>query len=137
MYTDVRREVGLTAQQAQLLCAAQRPAPVGDLAAFLHCDRSNVSHLVDRAANRGLVRRRASEADGRVKLIELSADGEDLVERFVRTLGSRFDALLADWPADRRDQARETLHALAETLEQGRNAPPGPPPIAATRDAFP
>jgi hypothetical protein len=35
------RELGLTAQQAELLCAAMRPAAVGDLAHTLRCDRSN------------------------------------------------------------------------------------------------
>lgn len=136
-YTQVSREVGLTAQQAQLLCAAQRPAPVGDIAAFLRCDRSNVSHLVDRAAGRGLLQRRATESDGRVKLVELSRDGHDLVQRFVSTLGSRFEALLADWPDDRRDEARATLHALAETLEHGRDVKEEPSPAPPAPDPFP
>ena len=132
-YTQASRELGLTAQQAQLLCAVQRPSPVGDLATFLRCDRSNVSHLVERAASRGLVRRRAAETDGRVKLVELSPGGEEVVQRFVDTLGSRFTALLADWPDERRQDALATLHALADALERGRDAgldpsTPEPPP---------
>jgi len=123
-FTQVSREVGLTAQQAQLLCAAQRPAPVGQIAAFMSCDRSNVSHLIDRAANRGLLRRRSTESDGRVTLVELSSDGEDLMQRFVEALRSRFRALLADWPEDRQDEACDTLHALTEVLERGRNGQP-------------
>ena len=118
-YTQVSREVGLTAQQAQLLCAAQRPAPVGDIAAFLRCDRSNVSHLVSRAERRGLMRRGATETDGRVKVVRLSSDGEELVRRFIGALGSRFETLLAEWPEDRRDEARSILHALADALERG------------------
>lgn len=136
-YTQVSREVGLTAQQAQLLCAAQRPAPVGDIAAFLRCDRSNVSHLVDRVAGRGLLQRRATEADGRVKLVELSPDGQVLVQRFVTTLGSRFEALLAEWPEARRVEARATLHALAETLEHARDIKDEPRPAPSTAVPFP
>jgi hypothetical protein len=34
------RELGLKAQQAELLCAAMRPAAVGDPAQTLRCDRS-------------------------------------------------------------------------------------------------
>ena len=68
-YTDASREMGLTAQQAELLCAALRPTAIGDLAEVLRCDRSNVSRLVDRAASRGLVRRCGEQADLRVTFI--------------------------------------------------------------------
>ncbi len=116
-YTQVSREVGLTAQQAQLLCAVQRPAAVGDIAEFLRCDRSNVSHLLDRASGRGLIHRRATDTDGRVRLVELSSDGQGLVRQFIQTLGERLETLLADWPDQRRDDALDMLHALADTLE--------------------
>ena len=117
VYRQVSREVGLTAQQAQLLCAVQRPAAVGDVAEFLRCDRSNVSHLVDRAAGRGLIHRDVTQTDGRVRLVGLSPDGQQLVQRFIHTLGARLETLLADWPDQRRDDALETLHALADALE--------------------
>ena len=60
-YVQASRELGLTAQQAELLCAAMRPGAIGDLARVLRCDRSNVSRLVDRAAKRGLLERGRSE----------------------------------------------------------------------------
>src|SRR5688572_5603140 len=75
-YTRASRDLELTAQQAQLLCASLRPAAIGDLAAALHCDRSHASRLVDRAAKRGLlVRRRGADPDGRVTLVELTPEG--------------------------------------------------------------
>ncbi len=120
-YTQVSREVGLTAQQAQLLCAVQRPAAVGEIAQFLHCDRSNVSHLVDRASGRGLIHRDVTQTDGRVRLVGLSPDGQQAVQAFKQALGSRFEAVLADWPHERREEALETLHALAEALESGEH----------------
>src|SRR5918993_250647 len=49
-FLQASRTLGLTPQQADLLCAAMAPAAVGDLAQALRWDRSNVSHLVDRAA---------------------------------------------------------------------------------------
>src|SRR5947208_10527304 len=52
-----------------------RPIPMGQLAETLACDASNVTGLVDRLESRGLVRRRASEADRRVKVLELTATG--------------------------------------------------------------
>ena len=121
-YTEVGRELGMTAQQAQLLCAAQRPAPIGEIATFLRCDRSNVSHLVERAASRGLLQRRAAESDGRLKLVELSPEGKEAVQQFIEGLGSRFNTLLAEWPEDRLQDAQATLHALAEALERDPDA---------------
>ena len=117
-YTQTSRELGLTAQQAELLCAAIRPTAIGDLAAALRCDRSNVSRLVDRAASRGLVRRRGEQADGRVTVIELTADGQRLAERFIKTLESRLQPLLAGWSSRRQHAAIETLTTLADALEQ-------------------
>jgi MarR family transcriptional regulator, organic hydroperoxide resistance regulator len=55
-----------------------RPMPMGQLAETLACDASNVTGLVDRLESRGLVRRRASETDRRVKVLELTATGAQL-----------------------------------------------------------
>lgn len=116
-YTQVSREVGLTAQQAELLCAAMRPAAIGELADVLRCDRSNVSRLVDRAARRGLLHRRGEKSDGRVTVIELTADGQRLAERFIKTLESRLQPLLASWSSKRQRAAIDTLTVLADALE--------------------
>jgi DNA-binding MarR family transcriptional regulator len=123
-HTQVSRELGLTAQQAELLCAAMRPTPVGDLARALHCDRSNVSRLVDRAASRGLLYRRADEIDARVSVIELTAEGQTLAERFIATLEARLEPLLATWSTKRQQAAVETLAALADGLEATQPTPP-------------
>lgn len=122
IYAEVSRSLGLTAQQAQLLCAARRRTPIGDLAVFMRCERSGVSHLVERAANRGLVARRGSEDDGRVKVVELSSDGEALVERFLGTLMPRLSAVVADWPAEERESVAQLLNELAAGLEATSNA---------------
>src|SRR4029453_12310103 len=74
-FLQASRTLGLTPQQAELLCAAMAPAAVGDLAQALRWGRSNVSHLVDRAAARGLVNRRVGEEDGRVTLVTLTPGG--------------------------------------------------------------
>ncbi len=119
-YTQTSRELGLTAQQAELICAAMRPAAIGELADVLRCDRSNVSRLVDRAASRGLLYRRAEEADGRVTVIELTPDGQRLAERFIKTLESKLEPLLAGWSVNRQHTTIETLTMLAQALERTR-----------------
>jgi DNA-binding MarR family transcriptional regulator len=55
-----------------------RPVPMGQLAETLACDASNVTGLVDRLETRGLVRRRPSAADRRVKVLDLTPTGSRL-----------------------------------------------------------
>src|ERR1700680_3593565 len=49
--------------------------PMGQLAETLACDASNVRGLVDRLESRGLVRRRPSDIDRRVKVLALTPTG--------------------------------------------------------------
>lgn len=111
------RNLGLTAQQAELLCAALCPTAIGDLAQLLHCDRSNVSRLVDRAAARGLLRRRAAQEDGRVAVVELTARGAELAQRLLATLEDQTAALRAEWSDQRQRQAVKLLNEISGTLE--------------------
>jgi DNA-binding MarR family transcriptional regulator len=122
-YTQASRELGLTPQQAELLCAAQSSAAVGDLAAALRCDRSNVTRLVDRAAKRGFVRRRDGEEDGRVTIVELTPNGRRLAERFIERLEARTRPLRAAWTDERRRTAGEILTEIADTLDFGARRP--------------
>jgi DNA-binding MarR family transcriptional regulator len=57
------------------LIEPEQPIPMGRLAQTLACDASNVTGLVDRLESRGLVRRRASSADRRVKVLVLTPTG--------------------------------------------------------------
>ncbi|MEP6496135.1 MAG: MarR family transcriptional regulator [bacterium] len=122
-YLRAGRELGLSAQQAELLCAALRPAGIGDMARVLRCDRSNVTRLVDRASKRGLIRRRADEEDGRATVIELSPKGRRLAERFITLLEAQTEDLIARWPAKRQQTTVEALNEIAEALDSERPEP--------------
>ena len=52
------------------------PRKMSELAQALFCDNSNVTGIVDRLEERGLVRREADAADRRVKLLVLTEEGE-------------------------------------------------------------
>jgi DNA-binding MarR family transcriptional regulator len=52
--------------------------PMRELAVILHCDASYVTGIVDRLEQRGLVQRRASLADRRVKALVLTVEGQQL-----------------------------------------------------------
>ena len=54
-----------------------RPLPMSRLADTLSCDASNVTGLVDRLEARGLVRRRPSPQDRRVKVLQLTPPVRD------------------------------------------------------------
>jgi DNA-binding MarR family transcriptional regulator len=117
-YQRASRRHGLTPQQAELLCAALRPTPVGSLAQTLRCDQSNVTRLVDRASRRGLIRRRSDREDGRVTLIELSAKGRKAAEGFIATLESQLSELLTGWPDEREHDVVDALNEIATALDR-------------------
>jgi DNA-binding MarR family transcriptional regulator len=119
LYGRQSRKAALTAQQAQLLCtAARRKAGLGEIAEVLHCDRSNVSRLLDRVTRRGLAYRAADSRDGRVSVLQLSPDGHAVVNSFEAELAARLGRLIADWPAKRRDSAASTLAALIDAIQR-------------------
>lgn len=58
-----------------------RELPMSALADSLHCDASNVTGIVDRLESRGLIERRASPEDRRVKMIAVTDEGQRLREQ--------------------------------------------------------
>jgi DNA-binding MarR family transcriptional regulator len=63
-------------QMIALRMLASGPKKMSELADALFCDNSNVTGIVDRLEERGLVRREAAEGDRRVKLLVLTKEGE-------------------------------------------------------------
>jgi DNA-binding MarR family transcriptional regulator len=78
----VAAELQLSPAQCHVLRLIEpgRPLPMGQLAGTLGCDASNVTGLVDRLESRGLVRRRPSAGDRRVKVLDLTPTGARLRE---------------------------------------------------------
>src|SRR5262245_10502134 len=87
-----------------------RPVPMGKLAETLSCDASNVTGLVDRLESRGLLRRRSSDADRRIKVLVLTATG-------ARVRAALLDRMTSPPPALQRLSAREQ-RMLVRLLEQ-------------------
>ena len=75
------------------LLEPDRPLPMGRLARTLACDASNVTGLVDRLESRGLVRRRASPEDRRVKVLILTPTGARLRTLLVERMATPPPAL--------------------------------------------
>lgn len=89
-FLDTLRSHSLSPPQWHALktLAGGTPTAMGDVAAALHCDNSNVTGIVDRLERRGLVERRAAEHDRRVKHLVITADGRALHAEIVATLGA-------------------------------------------------
>jgi MarR family transcriptional regulator, organic hydroperoxide resistance regulator len=68
------------------LLEPEQPLPMNDLAGALHCDASNVTGLVDRLEQRGLVERRPGARDRRVKELLLTAAGVALRARVLERM---------------------------------------------------
>jgi DNA-binding MarR family transcriptional regulator len=120
-YERASRALGLSVQQAELLCEALRPAAISDLAVTLRCDRSNVSRLVDRAAAHSLVRRVQGQ-DRRVSMIELTPSGQRLAHALIAELEAQTAALRASWSDERQRKAVEILDEISDALEAPRHA---------------
>ncbi|WP_372790741.1 MarR family winged helix-turn-helix transcriptional regulator [Paraconexibacter sp.] len=117
-FLDVVREFELSPPQLFALRALEpgEATPMGDLAAHLHCDNSNVTGIVDRLERRGLVERRAATHDRRVKHLVLTDEGVAVRRRIETRLEAGPNPLAALDPADQR-ALRDLLRKAAAAQE--------------------
>jgi DNA-binding MarR family transcriptional regulator len=108
-------ELGLAPRQANALRCLDPEAPIAmsRLAEALHCDNSNVTQIVDRLEADGLVERRPSPRDRRVKTLVLTAHGREMRAEVERRL-TEPPPLLA---ALRGEDARLLRDALRRMVE--------------------
>jgi MarR family transcriptional regulator, organic hydroperoxide resistance regulator len=81
-------ELGLSFPQAHALkvLRPEHPIPMRQLADELHCDPSNITGIVDRLGDRGLVERGSAPGDRRVKTLMLTEEGTALRMRLLDRL---------------------------------------------------
>jgi DNA-binding MarR family transcriptional regulator len=70
------------------------PLPMRELAHAMSCDNSNVTGIIDRLEDRGLVERRPAPHDRRVKMLVVTPAGADLRRRIKARLSEPPEALL-------------------------------------------
>jgi DNA-binding MarR family transcriptional regulator len=108
----IAAEVGLTPQRYDLLlqlkAAPNGYSTVTELGKRLHLRQTAVTELVKRAEEAGLIRRRRSDTDRRVFLLELTEDGDRRVTRV-------FNALRRDRASFARAFEQLDLHFRATT----------------------
>ncbi|WP_030689967.1 MarR family winged helix-turn-helix transcriptional regulator [Streptomyces globisporus] len=117
-FTVAAASENLTASQGKALTVLRRgPAAMRALAETMACDASNMTGIIDRLEQRGLVRREADASDRRVKNVILTTDGErvtDAIRAKMRATREGLDRL--------DDQDRDSLYTLLERVFVSRPA---------------
>jgi DNA-binding MarR family transcriptional regulator len=96
------------------------PLSQNDLAHHLELAKSTVSRMVDQLERRGWVQRGTSDADGRRRLVELTAEGEKVAGEIAHRRRARLADLLERIPEG--DRAA-VLGALDTLVEAARDTP--------------
>lgn len=125
-FDQVAAGFDLTPVQARALLGLKSALPMRSLADHLHCDASNVTGIADRLEASGLVTRRSSRGDRRVKLLALTPEGASTRARLEAAM---LDAspIKATLSADERRALRDLLRKIVATTS-GTN--PCAPPVS-------
>ncbi len=93
------------------------PRKMSELAQLLFCDNSNVTGIVDRLEERGLVRREAAEGDRRVKLLVLTKQGDKMRVEITKRMAEPPPPIAALSEEDQR-ALRDILKRAIESLSE-------------------
>jgi DNA-binding MarR family transcriptional regulator len=80
-FLAIAREFDLRPAIFGALRVLEQPRTMTELAQLLHCDPSNVTGIVDSLEEKKLAVRFPSEVDRRIKIVELSGQGDKLLAR--------------------------------------------------------
>lgn len=122
-FLAIARDFDLRPSTFAALRALEQPRTMGELARMLHCDASNVTGIVDSLEDKALAVREPLEADRRIKVVELSGQGEALLRRLKREVAKPppwVEGLSAEDQAALRDILQRAVEARPPT--QARQA---------------
>jgi MarR family transcriptional regulator, organic hydroperoxide resistance regulator len=108
-FAAIARELDLRPAAFGTLRMLDRPRTMSEVAGALQCDNSNVTGIVDSLEQKGLARRRPSDEDRRVKLIELTPEGKKVHGRL-----SRAFATPPPWVKGLSEQDQEALRDILQ-----------------------
>jgi|SRR5829696_2969559 len=97
------------------------PRKMSELAQSLFCDNSNVTGIVDRLEERGLLRRQAAEGDRRVKLLVLTKEGERMRVEITKRMAEPPPPIASLSEKDQR-QLRDILKRAVEGVSDAEAA---------------
>ncbi|EIV92537.1 MarR family winged helix-turn-helix transcriptional regulator [Frankia sp. QA3] len=102
LFADAGRDHKLSQQQVELVCAVIVRGSVGmtELGRLLHVEKSNLSNLVDRLEQRGLVVRTRDPNDRRATQVTLTDEGTAVAMKTYQDVAARVRRLLHRLPLD-------------------------------------
>ncbi|MFT3802434.1 MAG: MarR family transcriptional regulator [Burkholderiaceae bacterium] len=116
-------EAGIRLDRAlfSVLVSIERLGPIGvvELADRLGRDYTTISRQVARLESLGLVRRRESAADRRVREAIVSAKGKAMTDRIDAARERMAQAIFEDWRNDDIDRFVRLIRKFADALDQG------------------
>ncbi len=95
----------------------REPIPVGDLARAARMDTGAVSRQVRILEAEGLVDRRPSPQHRSIVLVEATAAGRKIAQRFERVRNAQLSRALAEWSDEEREQLGRLLVRLVDDLQ--------------------
>jgi MarR family transcriptional regulator, organic hydroperoxide resistance regulator len=128
-FMALAQEMGLAPMQLHALRLIEPGdgVPMSSLAGMLFCDASNVTGIVDRLEARGLIERRPSPKDRRVKLLVLTEEGARVRESAYRQMATPPPAIAA-LPLKHKRALRDALRATFEQqADEAAGTPAGAP----------
>jgi len=96
---------------------------LADLAAACYIDASTASRQTAELVAQGLLRRESDPADGRVSLLTLTDEGEQVVQELIEQRKAFFGSALADWDHDDVRQLAVLMGRLTDALDAQADRP--------------
>ena len=115
-----RIQPGLTFNEFRILMHAGRHPGITqkELVEHSHTDKAQMARMLTQLQDKGWLERSASEADKRVRCLQLSAQGQQLFAQLKNQREQIAAELLRDFPVEQQTQ----LHALLQQALQGAQA---------------
>jgi DNA-binding MarR family transcriptional regulator len=126
-FFEQTNDQNITPVQWAALCATQARPGMDQisLSRDIAIDTSTVAGVIDRLESRGLIKRKTSDSDKRVKLLFLTKKGETLLQKTTPKVIELQDWLLSPLPAKEKKAFLTHLQTLIESHE------PAPPQVKA------
>ena len=122
----VARENGVPVAEWRILAslAGGEQVSVGRLALWVLAPQPTVTRQLQRMQRKGLVERMAHDADRRLALVRITAEGQALASRLVQQARAHERRVLSPFGAERAALLKQMLRELID--EHGGAAPPDP-----------
>ena len=125
LFLEETQAHGITPVQFAALSAAQRQPGLDQrtLASTIGFDTSTIGGVIDRLEARGLIARKASPTDRRVRLLHVTAAGSDLLDAVTPAMLKAQQRILAPLPEADRPKFLAMLKAVVEANNALSRAP--------------